>query len=236
MDKLYGQGEKHSYHRKAPREPREPKEYGFNAEEQVAVKIRGMPYQTRYEEVADFFKGHNYIEQSCVLGLNQEGRKNGFGAMLFKTEADAAEACTAMNKQYIGSRYVDLSVISYDDYKNFNNLGGSKFGGQPGKYVKLVNFVNADNQSRSLVMRGLPYKATVELIQDFFFSITKLAEDQIFIEEFNGKRTGAALVQFETEEIAQDCKTTLHKKEIEGRYIELFDEHDEFMQKVCRLN
>lgn len=171
-----------------------------------------------------------------MLGLNNEGRKNGFGAILFKTEEDAARASQELNKQYIGERYVDLSVISYEEYKNFNNLGGSKFGGSAGKFVKLVNFVNADNQSRSLVIRGLPYKATTQLVIDFFAGHAKVTEDNIFIEEYNGKRTGSALVVFETTDDAQLCRAELQRKEIEGRYIELFDENDEFMQKVCRLN
>ena len=167
-----------------------------------------------------------------VLGLNNEGRKNGFGAILFENESEAAEAAKAMNKQYIENRYVDLSVISYDDYKNFNS--NSKFGGNRGKFVKLANFVSSDNLDRSIVIRGLPYKATVEMVQDFFTGFN-IPEEAICIEEFNGKRTGAALIQFINEKAAQDAKATLQKKEIEGRYIELFDQNDEFMQKVCKL-
>lgn len=162
-----------------------------------------MPYQTRYEEVADFFKDFEYIEQSCVLGLNHEGRKNGFGAMLFKSADVAEDACKGMQKQYIGSRYVDLNVISYDEYKNFNSNyekpTGSKFGGQQGKYVKLSNYVSPDNLDRSILMRGLPYKTVAGTVQEFFKGYGDLQEEHIFIEEFNGKRTGAALVQFENE-------------------------------------
>ena len=188
---------------KKDRAPREHRDHGFDADQMVAVKIRGMPYQTRYEEVADFFKGFNYIEQSVTLGLNNEGRKNGFGAMLFKTEDDAAQAAKEMDKKYVGNRYVDLTVISYDEYKNFNNLGGSKFGGNAGNYVKLFNYVDGDNAPRSLVMRGLPYRVTVDEVISYFTMVATLSESHIFVEEFNGKRTGAALVQFENEEIAQ---------------------------------
>jgi len=102
------------------------------ADEQTVVKIRGLPYNIRYEEVGDFFKDYKYIPQSVVLGVNYEGRKNGFGAILFENEEIAAEACKNMHKQYIGQRYVDLSVISYNDYKNFNNQRqtGGNYGGQ----------------------------------------------------------------------------------------------------------
>jgi len=205
----------------------------FTQDDRVAVKIRGLPYQTRYEEVADFFGDFKYIERSVILGLNNEGRKNGFGAILFETEDEAAAAASGMNGQHVGSRYVDLNVISYGDYKRFNKpIGGGNFGA---KAVKLSNHVNGDNQERALVMRGLPYRAAVDTVQTFFDGFGKLQDEDIFIEEFNGRRTGSALVLFENEAVAQDAKAALHRKEIEGRYIELFDQNDQFMQKICYL-
>jgi len=136
----------------------------FDPEDKVAVKIRGLPYQTRYEEIADFFGDFKYIERSVILGLNNEGRKNGFGSILFETEEDANAAAAGMNGQHVGSRYVDLNVISYGDYKRFNkpnDFGGNRANSKP---VKLANHVNSDNQDRSLVMRGLPYRATPETV------------------------------------------------------------------------
>jgi len=62
------------------------------------VKIRGLPYNIRYEEISDFFKGYGYLNQSVVLGLNYEGRKNGFGAILFETEDKAHVASKELNK------------------------------------------------------------------------------------------------------------------------------------------
>ena len=85
-------------------------------------------------------------------------------------------------------------------------------------------------------MRGLPYRVVFETIQQFFDGFGTIAEDDIFIEEFNGKRTGSALVVFENEQVAQDAKAALHRKEIEGRYVELFDQNDPFMIKICQLN
>jgi hypothetical protein len=131
-------------------------------------------------------------------------------------------------------------VIAYDEYKNFNNFGGKSsggnYGGQPGSYIKLFNCVNEDNSNRSLVIRGLPYKVTLEIIQGFLKGYGEIPEECIFIEEFNGKRTGSALVVFENEEVAQDAKKSLQKQEIEGRYIELFDHNDDFMRKFCKFN
>ena len=58
-------------------------------EDKVAVKIRGLPYQVRYEEIADFFRDHRYIEKSSILGVGADGRKNGFGSILFEDQETA---------------------------------------------------------------------------------------------------------------------------------------------------
>lgn len=113
------------------------------------VKIRGLPYSCRYEEINDFFGDYKTVFQSVVFGLNREGRKNGFGAIVFETDEEASAAAKELNKQYVGTsnRYVDLSVISYGDYLVFNPPAteGGSYGGNQGSYVKLFQCVNKEN-------------------------------------------------------------------------------------------
>lgn len=80
-------------------------------------------------------------------------------------------------------------------------------------------------------MRGLPWKVTAEEILEFFDGFGKISAEEVFIEEFNGKRTGSALVVFESKEVAQDAKLAKNKKSVgqETRYVELFDCEDQFM-------
>ena len=76
-------------------------------------------------------------------------------------------------------------------------------------------------------MRGLPFKVTVEEIQSFFIGYGNMMKTDIVIEEFNGgKRSGAALVFFENEEIAQMAKNSLNRTNLGQRYVELFDSED----------
>lgn len=88
----------------------------------VAVKMKGLPFRVRYEEIEEFYQDYEFIKQSIILGENEDGRKNGFGAILFKNAEEAAKAAEEKQKQYVGSRYVDLSVLSYGDYGNFNEV------------------------------------------------------------------------------------------------------------------
>lgn len=154
-----------------------------------------------------------------------------------KTPEDVENAVKDLNKKYIGERYVDLSIIAYSDYRSFNSekytQSKQKFGGNT---CKLFQVVNEDNQERSLVLRGLPYSATKDSVLEFVKDFGNIKESDVFIEEFNGKKTGSCLVVFENHTVAQDAKAALHKQEIESRYIECFDDQDEFMRKICRLN
>jgi len=119
----------------------------------------------------------------------------------------------------------------------YRTAGGGGYGGQAGSVVKLSKYVGNDNKDRALLMRGCPWKITEEEIMEFFDGFGKLTKEEIFIEEFNGKRTGSCLVLFESHEVSQDAKEKMQKSEIgaEKRYVELYDCEDEFMKKVCNL-
>ena len=55
-------------------------------------------------------------------------------------------------------------------------------------------------------MRGLPYKIQVEDIVKFFGGFGDVTDKSVFIEEFNGKRSGSALVVFDDLDTAQAAK------------------------------
>ena len=69
----------------------------YKAEDKIALKLKGLPYQVRYDEIADFFKDYSYVEKSTVLGIGADGRKNGFGAVLIADEATAEKAMNDLN-------------------------------------------------------------------------------------------------------------------------------------------
>lgn len=65
-----------------------------------------------------------------------------------------------------------------------------------------------------------------------------LSDKTIIVEEFNGKRSGSALVVFNDEQNAQFAKQKYNKKKIakdSKRYVELYDQNDYFMQKICNI-
>ena len=73
----------------------------------------------------------------------------------------------------------------------------------------------------------------MEEIQEFFSEICEMSEENIHIEEENGRRSGAALAVFKDEDQAQEVKDALNRKEIGGRFIQLFDQNDSMWEKLC---
>ena len=63
-----------------------------------------------------------------------------------------------------------------------------------------------------------------------------ITKTDVIIEEFSGgKRSGAALVFFESEDMACTAKKSLDKTNLGQRYVELFNHQDQVMQQVCDI-
>ena len=90
------------------------------------------------------------------------------------------------------------------------------------KTVCLNDFVNADNQNQYVKLRGLPFSATTQTIQEFFeLADMQIAEDKIIIELKSGKKTGYALVFLSSGSEVTKAQQLLHKRAIGGRYIDV---------------
>jgi hypothetical protein len=95
-------------------------------------------------------------------------------------------------------------------------------GGYGGQTVHLSDYVNKDNRTRALKMRGLPYSVESREIRDFFNDY-RIADRDIIIDMNNGRATGYALVFFESDSEAQRAKESLNKKYLGNstRYVDL---------------
>lgn len=114
----------------------------------------------------------------------------------------------------MGSRYIELFLISQEEYDLFDSTQDKKV------TVKLERFVTEHNAKRCLKLRGLPYKCETEQITEFFAEF-KISNSDVVMEVDNGRRTGYALVFLESELKCSQAKAKLDKKMIGGRYIDL---------------
>lgn len=79
------------------------------------MKMRGLPYEAREEEIYDFFGRFQPIPRSLRFGYNREGRKSGEAAVLFETRAQAKDALE-LDRQRIGNRYIELMTIGSEEF------------------------------------------------------------------------------------------------------------------------
>lgn len=84
-----------------------------NTTDFLHVFLKGMPFSVTEKEVRDFFCG--LLIDEMILLKNENGTKNGKGLVKFATKEDANEALKR-DKGYIGSRYVDISPTTADDW------------------------------------------------------------------------------------------------------------------------
>ena len=111
--------------------------------------------------MSKFFKERGFAGKSVVLGTDPDGKKNGFGAILFDSEDTAEKAAKHLNKVVLGARYLMLNVISFGDYSRFNEiLHNNPHGGGTRDIVNLVVFY--DYMERALMMKGCPIKVSPE--------------------------------------------------------------------------
>ncbi len=92
----------------------------------------------------------------------------------------------------MGSRYIELFLISQDEYDKFDSTQDKKV------TVKLDRFVTEHNAKRCIKLRGLPYKCEIEQITEFFADF-KISNSDVVMEIENGRKTGYALVFLESE-------------------------------------
>jgi hypothetical protein len=61
-------------------------------EEYAGIRLRGLPFQAKREDVMFFFSGYNFFTDSIKIGRHADGSKTGEGALLFKSEDESKKA------------------------------------------------------------------------------------------------------------------------------------------------
>ena len=77
----------------------------------TTVKMRGLPFRVSPEEVLSFFAGFEIAADTLRLGSDAHGRPSGEGWLSFGSEEEAARAARERNRQYLGSRYIELTLV-----------------------------------------------------------------------------------------------------------------------------
>lgn len=127
-----------------------------------SVKLRGLPYNTSIDDLAEFLKGLNPID--IVV---PKANDNGILGVLFSSTEDA-DAAMRRDKDSIGTRYIDVIRIPRVEYYRMAQDSISRDYGEDGNGLQaLANMQGADEGS-VVKMTGIPFQATAIDVQKFF--------------------------------------------------------------------
>lgn len=185
----------------------------------VVCRARGLPWQASDQHVAQFFAGLDIVPGGIALCLSSEGRRNGEVLVQFASQ-ESRDLALKRHRNFLLSRYIEVYKAGLEEFMHVAT----------GSSTEAMEFVSAN--AVIVRMRGLPYDCTDTQIRAFFEPL-KLTDKILFITRTDGRPTGDAFVQFETEDDAQKGLSR-HRQIIGQRYIELFKSTAAEVQQVVK--
>ncbi|KAI6209921.1 Heterogeneous nuclear ribonucleoprotein H3 [Aphelenchoides besseyi] len=105
--------------------------------EQGTVRVRGLPFSCRKDDLIGFFKGLDVGE--VVFGKESEwGRPTGEAYVRFNSKADADQALQ-LNNQYLGTRYLEIFHVDGDAYEVFKQRMTAPSGPRPRPLAEVAD-------------------------------------------------------------------------------------------------
>mmetsp|Transcript_8837 Transcript_8837/g.21757 ORF Transcript_8837/g.21757 Transcript_8837/m.21757 type:complete len:404 (+) Transcript_8837:136-1347(+) len=168
-----------------------------------AVRVRGLPWGYKKEDIETFFEG---LKLEAILAvLDKFGRESGEAYVVFPDEKSVEEA-KLKHKEKMQHRYIEIYKVTNGSElvlasRNTRNLMGD---GEDEIVLRL---------------RGLPWQCTERMIEDFFekFELggVHLTHDS------TGRFKGECLVMFKSAADAQEAKKK-DRETIGHRYVEIY--------------
>jgi len=191
------------------------------------VRIRGLPFHTTASELALFFSEYELMEANVYMGVGtageHAGQANGDALVRFKDTETAQKVLNVMQGATLGSRYLELFAASEQEIESKANIGAlagyeSNMGAGNGDLNPQENKFG----SGWLRLRGLPYTASQRDCVIFLKEYAVPESDVTIKYGTDGRPSGEAFVQMDSDETAYAAKRMLDRGDMHGRYIEVF--------------
>ncbi|XP_053874407.1 epithelial splicing regulatory protein 1 isoform X1 [Malaclemys terrapin pileata] len=202
----------------------------LSKENQVIVRMRGLPFNATTEEVLTFFGQHCPVtggKEGILFVTYPDNRPTGDAFVLFACE-EYAQNALKKHKDLLGKRYIELFRSTAAEVQQVLNRYSSTplvpLAAPPVLPVLPQQFMPPTNVRDCIRLRGLPYAATIEDILEFLgeFSADIRTHGVHMVLNHQGRPSGDAFIQMKSADRAFLAAQKCHKKTMKDRYIEVF--------------
>eukprot|EP00242_Pyramimonas_sp_CCMP2087_P005392 CAMPEP_0198204106 /NCGR_PEP_ID=MMETSP1445-20131203/7481_1 /TAXON_ID=36898 /ORGANISM="Pyramimonas sp., Strain CCMP2087" /LENGTH=487 /DNA_ID=CAMNT_0043875823 /DNA_START=198 /DNA_END=1661 /DNA_ORIENTATION=- len=164
------------------------------------VKVRNLPYSSREADIAAFFSSFDVIDHGIHLVWKEEGKISGEAYVEMRSAQEASRVAREMDRKTFGptfgNRFVLLTQVAHAEMVDAMSHSSSA-----GAIVTPSRSVDpsADMHIHGyLKIKGLPFKATEEDIQQFFAGFQVVPMGVRIILQEDERPSGMAFVELES--------------------------------------
>ncbi|XP_006003504.1 epithelial splicing regulatory protein 1 isoform X3 [Latimeria chalumnae] len=202
----------------------------LSKENQVIIRMRGLPFTATAEEVLTFFGPQCPVtgaKEGILFVKYPDGRPTGDAFVLLACE-EYAQNALKKHKDMLGKRYIELFRSTAAEVQQVLNRYASAplIPIAPSPIIPLLPppFIPPANIRDCIRLRGLPYAATIEDILEFLgeFSADIRPHGVHMVLNHQGRPSGDAFIQMKSADRAFLTAQKCHKKVMKDRYVEVF--------------
>ncbi|XP_051879817.1 LOW QUALITY PROTEIN: epithelial splicing regulatory protein 1 [Pristis pectinata] len=202
----------------------------LSKENQVVIRMRGLPFVATAEEVLMFFGSNCPVtggKEGILFVKYPDGRPTGDAFVLFACE-EYAQNALKKHKDLLGKRYIELFRSTAAEVQQVLNRYTSTplIPIAPAPIIPVLPqpFVPSTSMRDCIRLRGLPYAATIEDILEFLGEFTYDIRPQGVHMVLNqqGRPSGDAFIQMKSSDRAFLTSQKCHKRTMKDRYVEVF--------------
>ncbi|XP_041650266.1 epithelial splicing regulatory protein 1 isoform X4 [Cheilinus undulatus] len=216
----------------------------LSREDQIIVRMRGLPFTATHEQVLNFFSPGEGPKETCPVSGGKDGilfvrypdgRPTGDAFVLFACE-EHAQCALRKHKEILGRRYIELFKSTAAEVQQVLNRYSSAplIPVAPAPLVSVLPAVSLlpppGGIRDCLRLRGLPYTSSIEDILTFLGEFTHDIRPHGVHMVLNqqGRPSGDCFIQMTSAERALQASQRLHKQVMSSqrgansRYVEVF--------------
>ncbi|XP_078543146.1 epithelial splicing regulatory protein 1 isoform X2 [Lissotriton helveticus] len=203
----------------------------LSKENQVIIRMRGLPFTVTSEEVVTFFGQESPVtmgKDGILFVTYPNGRPTGDAFVLFACE-EYAQNALQKHKALLGKRYIELFRSTAAEVQQVLNRFSSvplMSLPTPPPIVSTLSqpYLSPVSVRDCIRLRGLPYAASIEDILDFLGEFSTAIRNQGVHLVLNpqGRPSGDAFIEMKSPERAFLAAQKSHKRTMKDRYVEVF--------------